>query len=625
MIRRTTLIYLAHFFILAMVTDPKGLMAQNDAYPTNKYSKKKGPSPVISKTADLEAALRKGNMREIAHAYYALGEEYEKEGILTSSEENYTNSVRYFQLAGDDVKTADVQRRLARVQEKLNKVEDAAGNYYSASQNTKSKDQVMNTVNREDADRVMAKNKPAVQERKAMQKIEKLKSSQEAGTEIISESYEQVADAQVEQMKLEPAITNYREAMSNAANPDDKLEINEKRNQALIKANAIDTAIAVTRDLSEENEIATDPRLKIKAINQLSQLYTAKNDDKKVLSLLEESYRLAISTGQTYEARNLTQKLSELYAKKGDTKSSRSVFDRFAGDLEQVISADTSLMDREVMRLSSEKIRKLQEENELRDKLIKRQNTINFILLAGLLLLAATTFLIFRALSSIRQKNKVIALHSLRKEMNPHFIFNSLNSINQFISAHDERSANKYLTNFASLMRDVLDNSGSDFIALSVEKSLLTKYLELEHKRFSEKFDYEFNCDIDDADNKMLVPNMVIQPHIENAIWHGLRYRDSKGKLVVSMVKNRDKVEVMVMDNGIGRKASMEMKTGHQKQKKSRSTANITERTDLINDIYGIDIICHITDLESGSGTMVKLTFPADIKADIKNQNAGIK
>lgn len=610
-------------FVIGLLFGSMGSLSSVAAQKTSPPYGTKSRSAIVRNTEMLEKAMVKGDPGEIADAYYRLGDEYEKAGQPENSEKNFLKARDYYNRIRDDDKLADVYRRLARVQEKLNKNNDAAANYTSAARSGDSKrDAALNTVNMEDAERVKAKSaSPAVLEQKAMRKLEAAKSADDDNSDIISESYQQVADAQMSQSKLPPAITNYKEAMSNAADPEAMLEINSKLSEALVRSNAIDSAITVTSDLANNPAIATDPRMKIKAINQLSTLYMAKKEDKTALALLENTYELAINSGQTYEARNAAVKLAELYARHGDLAKSVAAYQRFASDLQQVIRADSSLMDQDVIRLSAEKIKKLETEQLLKDRLIRRQHLINYLLLAGLLLLGATVFYIIRSLRSIRHKNKVIALHSLRKEMNPHFIFNSLNSINQFIAKNDERSANKYLTSFATLMREVLDNSGSDFISLSVETSLLQRYLELEHRRFADKFDYSFQCEINDIGTDILVPNMIIQPYVENAVWHGLRYRKTKGTLDVTFACRDGQIVVVISENGIGRKASEEMKTDHQKQRKSRGSGNIDERIRLLNDLYGLDIRSRVSDHESGEGTLVVVTFPDDIASKTrKNQ-----
>ena len=115
--------------------------------------------------------------------------------------------------------------------------------------------------------------------------------------------------------------------------------------------------------------------------------------------------------------------------------------------------------------------------------------------------------------------------------MNPHFIFNSLNSVNQFIATNNELEANQYLTKFSKLMRGVMENSKDDFISFQEELDLLKNYLALEKSRFSDKFDYEIFVDENLLNSNLQIPGMLVQPFLENSIWHGLRYLEHKGFL----------------------------------------------------------------------------------------------
>jgi len=206
----------------------------------------------------------------------------------------------------------------------------------------------------------------------------------------------------------------------------------------------------------------------------------------------------------------------------------------------------------------------------------------------------------------------MLALKSLRSQMNPHFIYNSLNSVNNYISKSDEKAANKFLSDFSRLMRSVMDNSKHDFVTLSSEIQILEVYLKLEHSRFSDKFDYQFDVSKELEAEQYLVPPMLIQPFIENAIWHGLRYRNDKGLLNVSVNKDKDAIKVLIQDNGIGRKKSEELKTKNQKEHASTGLKNIENRISIINQLYHTKIGLAIIDIEDEheTGTHVTLTIP---------------
>lgn len=225
------------------------------------------------------------------------------------------------------------------------------------------------------------------------------------------------------------------------------------------------------------------------------------------------------------------------------------------------------------------------------------------VLVLIILIIAAKT------LYTIRKRTNVL-LYNHCVEMNPHFIFNSLNSVNQFIAQNNELEANKYLSSYSSLMRTMMENSNNDFVPLSIELMHLRKYLELEYLRFSDKFEYAIKVDDEIDPENILVPNMLLQPHLENAIWHGLRYADTKGLLQLS-VKDKDKfVEIIVEDNGIGLVKSNMLKTSNQKKQKSRGINNTQERIKLLNSLYHTHITLTMTNKNHGeSGVKVVLTF----------------
>ena len=151
--------------------------------------------------------------------------------------------------------------------------------------------------------------------------------------------------------------------------------------------------------------------------------------------------------------------------------------------------------------------------------------------------------------------------------MNPHFIFNALNSVNSFIATNDERTANKYLSDFSQLMRSVLENSEQDFIPLEKEIDLLELYTKLEHFRFKDKFDYSITVDENVKVNEFQIPPMLLQPYIENAVWHGLRYKQEKGKLEINIAqKTKDEITITIIDDGVGREKSKALKTENQQK-----------------------------------------------------------
>ena len=231
----------------------------------------------------------------------------------------------------------------------------------------------------------------------------------------------------------------------------------------------------------------------------------------------------------------------------------------------------------------------------------------------GALLLGALIFFYFlnKNVKAKRRANQLLLLKSLRTQMNPHFIFNALNSVNNFIAKNDEKAANKFLSDFSKLMRKVLDYSQKDFIHLEEEIELNQLYLKLEHFRFRDKFDYTFENNLDDLDIE--IPPMLIQPFIENAVWHGLRYKEGHGQLNVHLTNTKKHLLVSIADDGIGRKKSMELKTKNQKKYKSTGLANISRRVALINELYDKGYEINVTDglaNAAETGTVVEIKIP---------------
>ena len=216
----------------------------------------------------------------------------------------------------------------------------------------------------------------------------------------------------------------------------------------------------------------------------------------------------------------------------------------------------------------------------------------------------------------IEHERKLIAAEqkALRSQMNPHFIFNALNSIRRFILENDTDKADYYLTRFATLMRKVLDNSRQNFITLENEIQTLKLYLELEKMRFDNSFSFQINIDPDIDTKKWLIPPMIIQPFVENAIWHGLALKNQDGKLNITFHKKSPQMlECIVDDNGIGREKARQI-AAKRKGHKSTGLINTRERMNLITRLYKKNIDLTIIDKydQDGNpaGTKVIITLP---------------
>jgi ligand-binding sensor domain-containing protein len=204
---------------------------------------------------------------------------------------------------------------------------------------------------------------------------------------------------------------------------------------------------------------------------------------------------------------------------------------------------------------------------------------------------------------------------ALQAQMNPHFIFNCLNSIQQYIFDQDIFAANKYLTGFAKLIRATLHNSSKPFIFLSEEISYLSGYLSLEKLRFKEKMDYVIDVDPALHAGNYFVPPMLVQPYVENSMRHGLRHKtQGKGLIRIQFRHEGSRLCVIVEDNGIGRKGAAAIKTREHIEYQSKGMSLTADRIRFINARYGEAIRVEVIDLEDDAGrptgTRVVIQFP---------------
>lgn len=360
----------------------------------------------------------------------------------------------------------------------------------------------------------------------------------------------------------------------------------------------------------------------------ISNSYIQQGKTDEALNILNLRSELHSTEDNTKENRDYIKTLANIYSNQGLTKESDSVnlkynqlVDSFKteNEFQKQIQATKNeyLQGAENKLLLMEKDRELNEkmidilkrEQTINNKTIERQTTLTYLLIGGLIVFGIMAFFLYRSSRQKQNANQLLVLKSLRNQMNPHFIFNSLNSVNSFIAKKDERSANKYLAEFSKLMREVLECSLQDFIPLSKEIDILKLYLNLEHFRFNSHFDFTFEVDKSINLDDYQIPPMLLQPFIENAIWHGLRYKENKGMLNLSFTQKDGYVEVIIQDNGIGREKSKSTKTLNQKKMKSTGIKNVENRLEIIKNVFKKDLQITIKDMdkETNEGTIVTL------------------
>ena len=377
-------------------------------------------------------------------------------------------------------------------------------------------------------------------------------------------------------------------------------------------------------DLNRQNTLNLD----------IADIYISNEQEEEALPYLENTVEIAEELGNLEQNIKARKSLSDVYADQGDYNSALVNYQKYVALVDTLYNIKqkeielSSQVQQDVLRkqntintlekdlqLDNSKILLLQQEGDLQEASLARQRLLIYGLMSIIGIILVSAIVLYRNVQQKKTANQLLALKSLRSQMNPHFIFNALNSVNSFISMSDTRKANKYLSDFSKLMRTVMENSQQDFVPLAEEIATLELYLKLEHFRFQDKFDYELDIDPDLPVDEYRIPPMLVQPYIENAIWHGLRYKEEKGMLKVTISRSKNELLLSITDNGIGRKRSLAIKTANQKTQGSTGMKNTANRIQLINDTYKSRIKIDVKDLNGSdeAGTWVKVHIPLSL------------
>ncbi len=378
-----------------------------------------------------------------------------------------------------------------------------------------------------------------------------------------------------------------------------------------------------TARILDENKITSQ-----KINYKIGNAYLLKEQYKEAIPFLEKSRAAAEKSKDIVVEKDATRKISEVFASLGEYDKALKNYEKYVTlvdslyirkeqEIQQAKRFSKKIAENQNRIASLEKDKKLAEskinlaykDQELTRENNQKQRIIIYALIGVFLLMTLLAYFMHKNNKQQKLANNLLALKSMRSQMNPHFIFNALNSVNSFIAVNDERNANRYLSEFSVLMRAVLENSDEDFISLSKEVALLELYVKLEHNRFKDKFNYKIHVDKSINLETFTIPPMLLQPYIENAIWHGLRYRKTIGNLAISVnVKDKETLSILIIDDGIGRANSQALKTDNQLKQKSKGMSTIKNRIAILNAMYKDRISVKVSDvLENGEGTKVEL------------------
>lgn len=362
------------------------------------------------------------------------------------------------------------------------------------------------------------------------------------------------------------------------------------------------------------------------AYRSLKQYQNAKKDLLEAMSISEEYGFLNL-------VHDAASQLAELYAETGnyteayrlrslELEISDSLFN--TESMRKIAVAETQY--RYEAKISNDSLRNAQvlaQKNLENTEYRKRQKLIIVIAVAALIFSALIVWLFFRSYR-LRQKNREDQLKReaaelentlLRSQMNPHFIFNSMNSIQGFISENNTLSAGRYLSKFATLIRFILENSARKLIPLEDELTALKLYMELEQARFKDRFSWTVSIDQNIEDDPAMIPPLLLQPFVENAILHGILHRDEQGKIEIRVSGGFETGELIceISDNGVGRVRAAELKKNIPGKNKSMGIGITRQRLEQLCGKPGDECvkISDLTDADGNiCGTRVILTLP---------------
>lgn len=341
--------------------------------------------------------------------------------------------------------------------------------------------------------------------------------------------------------------------------------------------------------------------------------------------LAEQNLKKAVEVSNDYNLLSskieALQYLSENYAKKNDFSAALRDY-KMADSLEQTINNQRNLsyINDLIIKYESESktntIKALANENELvKSRLEKNRLSLLFALLA--IVLITVLLIIFNRQKQITQEKKILTLEQnmLKSQMNPHFIFNSLNSIKLYIINNEKENAVYYLNKFAKLIRKILVVSNEKDISLSDELETMKLYMNIENIRFSNEIDFKINIDKDINPENIRVPSLILQPFLENSLWHGLSSKTDDKKISIDVVKeDNDYITISITDNGVGRKVSQERKEKKTLKRKSVGIEITKERLFNFSKRFARMYDLKIEDLfdkqNNAAGTKVILNIP---------------
>lgn len=443
----------------------------------------------------------------------------------------------------------------------------------------------------------------------------------------LADNYGNIANVYEARKLPDSAIANYRRQYSMSKSAEyvkgmaaanagiGTCYINAEKHGEAVKP--LQDALVVYEKMGDKNNEAT-------VLKSLGDVYLAKKNKHNAEAYFNRSLAIFKEIENIYGQAESWEQLAVIYDQQQQYKKALEAQRQYAILKDSIFNdekkdAVTQMEMRYQFEKKEDSLKAAHEKRELMAKAeVNRQSTIkNTIGWGSLLLFAASVagFILYKKRQDARQKQQEAEfktevinteMKALRSQMNPHFIFNSLNSIGDYIIKNNVQEAGRYLGKFAKLMRMILENSEQKTVPLAQDLSALELYIQLEKLRMDNRFDYEIQIDEAINADETLVPPLILQPFVENSIWHGIANKEGTGILKIQIRKlANDMINCMVEDDGVGREQSALIKAVQQNNSLGMK---ITEaRIDILNKVENTAASVTITDLQQGVRVEVKL------------------
>ncbi|MDO6490062.1 tetratricopeptide repeat protein [Cellulophaga sp. 2_MG-2023] len=452
-----------------------------------------------------------------------------------------------------------------------------------------------------------------------------LKIEKELGNMIgLAINNQNIGEALEEQGKLDEALERYKISLSynNQVNSDKgRIICNNSIAQIYLKQNKPKEAIALLLPALTKAKLLKDKFIIAFVEANVGWAYMQLNAIDKAEKHITRSIEIGKKQGIPRITALGTKRLSQLEQLKGNHAKALTYY-KTAIELEKQISSTRNIRyaNDVILRYENEKINNeienLRKDNEIVKLKLKKNRATLLIIGISLVLLAVILFVFYKQ-NQLTSDKKMLTLEQtmLRSQMNPHFLFNSLNSIKLYIINNEKKNAVHYLNKFSKLVRKILEASSLKEISLEDELETVNLYMHIENIRFSNKIDFTIDVDRDVELNQIKIPSLILQPFLENALWHGLSSKQGLKKIDLHISKQDEEfVVISITDNGIGRAASEKIKEAKVLKRKSLGINITKERLKNFSKDYLNSFKVVFVDLvdEEGNamGTEVTLTIP---------------